>query len=278
MRTGGRPEPMVGPGFEPVRLTPEEQRELGRRYVRSRTRETSARTPAAKAKAAAETKEIADKIVRMMTPVIVRESGRYSRAVRGSQEDIFAECALAVLEGLRSYDPGKGALMTHLWHYVRNGCNDYVRYQHGTIRTPGYIHDMRSKIERGTPLESFGRGKRRCYADALAAKTVAVGCGGEGDNPYSLTLDEVAAPEPVPELDRRSMLAAIRLDKLDVKSRRIVVLRLGLDPDEPGPMTLREIGERLGITRERARQIEKRAMMTLRLHAGEPRPERSVQV
>jgi len=120
--------------------------------------------------------------------------------------------------------------------------------------------------------------RERCYADALAAKTVAVGCGGEGDNPYSLTLDEVAAPEPVPELDRRSMLAAIRLDKLDVKSRRIVVLRLGLDPDEPGPMTLREIGERLGITRERARQIEKRAMMTLRLHAGEPRPERSVQV
>ena len=56
------------------------------------------------------------------------------------------------------------------------------------------------------------------------------------------------------------------LDKLNAKERFVIVRRFGLND---GPqMTLQEIGDELGVTRERVRQIETTAMRKLRVLAG----------
>ena len=52
-----------------------------------------------------------------------------------------------------------------------------------------------------------------------------------------------------------------RLGRLDEPSRRVVELRFGLGGE--GPMTLREVGRRLGLSREGVREIEKRAIARL---------------
>jgi DNA-binding CsgD family transcriptional regulator len=73
---------------------------------------------------------------------------------------------------------------------------------------------------------------------------------------------------------RRTTLAeavARWLAKLDGRQREIIRLRYGLD----GPaLTLEEVGQRLGVTRERVRQLEKRALHRLQVRAtyllGEP--------
>jgi len=52
------------------------------------------------------------------------------------------------------------------------------------------------------------------------------------------------------------------LDKLPEKERRVVELRFGLKGNEP--KTLREIGDILGVSRERVRQLETRALRKLR--------------
>ena len=44
------------------------------------------------------------------------------------------------------------------------------------------------------------------------------------------------------------------LEGLPRRERRVIELRYGLDPE--GPMTLEDIGHRVGLTRERVRQIE----------------------
>jgi RNA polymerase primary sigma factor len=54
------------------------------------------------------------------------------------------------------------------------------------------------------------------------------------------------------------------LGQLPARDQQILRLRFGLDDD---PKTLEEIGEMLGLTRERVRQIEKRAKDQLRVKA-----------
>jgi RNA polymerase primary sigma factor len=91
------------------------------------------------------------------------------------------------------------------------------------------------------------------------------------------TMDSVEGPEAALELsdDRREVLR--RLDRLDERERLVVSLRFGLDGDSP--LTLREIGRRLGVTREWVRKIELRAIgklvATEQASASAQRPRRS---
>ena len=62
------------------------------------------------------------------------------------------------------------------------------------------------------------------------------------------------------------------LGRLDEREQRIIVSRFGLDPRQE-PLTLKEVGEALGVTKERVRQIEARALNKLRLAAQEDRLE-----
>lgn len=51
------------------------------------------------------------------------------------------------------------------------------------------------------------------------------------------------------------------LDRLDEREALVIRMRFGLEPY--APMTLREVGERLGLTRERVRQLESHALTRL---------------
>jgi len=67
------------------------------------------------------------------------------------------------------------------------------------------------------------------------------------------------------------------LEKLDTREARVLRLRFGLGNNEP--MTLKAIGKRFGLTRERVRQMEQRALAKLgevmsREFGEEPPPQR----
>lgn len=68
-------------------------------------------------------------------------------------------------------------------------------------------------------------------------------------------------------------MLARHLDALPVRERDVLEMRLGLVTGEP--MTLAAIGFRLGVSRERVRQIEQRAMTLVRLRAESGAPPAS---
>jgi RNA polymerase primary sigma factor len=87
---------------------------------------------------------------------------------------------------------------------------------------------------------------------------------GDGDSLMSDLIEDVhaIAPEEATADRLRSVELARALAQLKPRLQRVLVLRFGLDEEQP--RTLEEVGQVLGITRERVRQLETRALRELR--------------
>ena len=90
-------------------------------------------------------------------------------------------------------------------------------------------------------------------------------------------LETLAAPQVHPDVDDDKETVAKLLKALPVKWQLVLSLRLGLDPSEPA-MTLAEVGERVGLTRERVRQLEKAALARIRRGFGIVADDKNVKL
>ncbi len=70
------------------------------------------------------------------------------------------------------------------------------------------------------------------------------------------------------EQQRREQQVNRILESLDDREQQIIISRFGLDYSQE-PLTLKEVGEELGVTKERIRQIQTRALNKLRIAAKE---------
>src|SRR6185312_1740888 len=99
---------------------------------------------------------------------------------------------------------------------------------------------------------------------------------GEGLGDDGFALDDILTDARVKSPDAVLIEAddleriLLRLEELDEREATVIRMRFGLDPYTP--MTLREVGENLGLTRERVRQLEGQAILKLMAAVNESDP------
>ena len=234
-----------------------------------------------------------DRMIRSNLRLVVSIAKRYMN--RGLPlQDLIEEGNLGLLKAVENFDPEMGArFSTYGTWWIKQAIKRALINAVQPIHIPAYMVELISQWKRvHRELEaSLGRQpniqelsdamqmpprKIRIIKKAVRAFQRPAQTGGTGEDGEAPTLSEMLADEktlpPDEQVLRDDDLHTIEvlLEAIDDREAKILRLRYGLDGEEP--MTLKEIGKQIGLTRERVRQIEIEALRKLNTRIQSDRP------
>ncbi len=197
--------------------------------------------------------------------------------------DLIEEGNLGLMKAAEKYDWRKGfRFSTYATHWIRQSISRSVDEKSGIIRAPVHLAEKRQKLRRSENVfrQKTGRDPsdeelaemmktssekiRELRESMPGTVSLSTPAGEDEESELIDFLPDERAVSPENQTDRTLLRETMEelLMRLSPREQEVVRRRFGFDNGQPE--TLEKIGNDMGITRERVRQIEKKAIRRLR--------------